>query len=343
MAGIPVNGLPSGFDRATGGINGGTPEIPGSIGLNYAGGNTVGPAGYVPIFEEYSDSPEVEIGEQATVVHKFHCDYYTGQLIINTYNRGVIQTDSAGNVTRVLSTKLTPIPKTGTRECNVTVTSEGLSFGNPPDEFNVQSVDLNPAVEKHPRYSALTYGERLIVGQAETVGNGPNYAQQWKNLIMNFSSSIDQAQNNQGQALELLYKKQRGEDSFYFSGYKIVWSQYFWLPPTLNPGCYIEDPVSEGGLPAAFWSTDGTGNLQTSIFAQTEAYNQNMFPTNLVTNQFPFGLSWLRQADTIDLQRTWYKITRSWIGANLGQWDAQFYSSFIQPLQTDPAQGGFAL
>lgn len=333
-------GIPSGFDRATGGDNGGTPELPGAIKLNYAGGNASGPGGYVPIFEEYSDSPEIEISEQATIVHRFHCDYYTGQTLLNSNPRGTLLVDSGGNVTRVLSTKLIPIAKTGARECTLTVTCEGITFGNPPDEFNVQSYDLNPTLENHPRYSALTYGERYIVGQAQTIGNGADYSQQFKNIIMNFSSSVDQTQNHQGQALELLYKKQRGEDSFYFSGYKVTWSQYYFNPQILNPGCYIEDPVSQGGLPVYFWSTNGQTDGP-NIFENTTDYNQNMFP--VPSSGPPWGLSWLRQADTQDLQRTWYKITRTWIGANLGQWDLQLYSPTVQPLQTSQTQGGFAL
>ena len=129
--------------------------------------------------------------------------------------------------------------------------------------------------------------------------------------------------------------------SFYLSGYKITWAQYYWIPQVLNPGGYIEDPVQNGGLPALFWSTtekpDGV-----NIFSQTQVHNKNMFP--LVTgapplNTIPFGLSWLRQADTIHLNRTWWRLTRSWIGGPMGHWDKEIYTATPVDYQTSELSG----
>ena len=138
-----------------------------------------------------------------------------------------------------------------------------------------------------------------------------------------------------------LNKLYKGEDTFYLSGYRVVWSTYFWAPPLINPGDYIEDPVYGGGLPPQFWSTDGTVT-GTNIFSQTALFNENMYPSGSsdATNP-PFGLSWLRKKDSITLNRTWYKLSRTWIGGPLGQWDTQIYSPVAQPLQIYLTQGGY--
>lgn len=327
------NPLPSCFSRADGGItnpNGtftptGTIANGGGVSINHAGNGLGG-----SIFEEYSDSPEIELAEQATITHRYNCDYNTGQSLLQTYTRGTILQDSYGNLTKILSCKLQQISKTGAILCNFTVVSEGISFSNPPDDFSVQNVELNPALEKHPRYAALTYKDRFIVRNANIVDE-IDLATQYTNAIAAITDS-----NEKQQAQELLFKRHKGEDSFYLSGYKVTWSQYFWLPQIINPGGYIEDPVGGGGLPAMFWSTTGDVGGQ-SIFSYTTVANPNMFP-NPVTS-YPYGLSWLRQTDTQEWVRTWYKLTRTWIGAPLGVWDKELYTSTPQPYQTMEDQG----
>ena len=341
---LPTN-LPSIFDRADGltyGL-GGVAEAPGSMMMNTAmDGSTSGVGDYVPFFYEMSDSPEVESAEQSTIVHKFHCDYESAQIYMVTNPRGTYLTDTFGDVSRVLSTKITPVPKTGMRGVILTITSEGQYplFPNPPDEFDIETVELNPALEKHPRYAILTYNQRWLVRNADVADN-PEYVQQYKNIISaplpntNFPAApIGNTQ--QSASLEMLYKKFKGEDSFYLAGYKITWSQYYWYPQILNPGGYIEDPVSQGGLPAYFWSTNGQTD-GTNIFSQTTTHNANMYPQPTLNP--PYGLSWLRQADTIHLQRTWWRLTRSWIGGPLGQWDNQLYNPVNQPYQSGINQG----
>ena len=346
---LPNLQMPCNFDRADGSdpAYGGIAEPAGAIKINTATGNTPGSFGYVPFFYEMSDSPEVESAEQSTIVHKFNCDYWTAQQYMATNPRGTYLFDSGNNVARVLSTKISPVPRTGMRGVVLTVTSEGEYplFPNPPDEFDIETIEVNPSAEKHPRYTDLTYAERFLVRNADIVDN-IDLAQQYKNQVNNiYTSSIAAgftsqiATQQQAEAQELLFKKHKGEDSFYLAGYKITWSQYFWFPQLLNPGGYIEDPVYQGSLPAYFWSTTGTVD-GVNIFSNTTVYNYNLYPNpndNPVTP--PYGLSWLRQADTIHLNRTWWRLTKTWIGAPLGQWDLQWYSQTLQPYQTSENQG----
>lgn len=309
-------------------------------GINYAGGNTVGAGGYIPIFEEYSDSPTIESGEQSTIVHRFHGDWYTCQLYLLWLKRGTVLTDVQGYSSRVLTTTLQPIAKTGGRECNLTVTAEAMEFGTPPDEFDVTPVELNPAAEKHPRYAALTYKQRYWVNQCQ-VSDNIDVANTYYNLLSG-STSPTFTSLQQAEALELLFKKQKQEDSFYLSGYKVTWSSYFWFPQTINPGGYIEDPVLNGNLPYQFWSSDGSGNANSNIFQATSVMNVNMFPNWNEANLLPpYGLSWLRQTDQLVLNRTWFKLTRSWLGAPLGHWDYQWYNATFQPYETSQDIGSY--
>ena len=154
---IPTGNIPSSFDRADGSTPalGGVAEPNGALKINTANGNTPSNQGFVPFFQEMSDSPTVESGEQSTIVHKFACDYVTAQNYMITNPRGTYLTDTLGNTSRVLSTQITPYPRTGMRGCILTVTSEGQYplFPNPPDEFDIETVELNPDIDKHPRYN----------------------------------------------------------------------------------------------------------------------------------------------------------------------------------------------
>jgi len=343
---IPTLAPPCIFDRADGTnpLYGGVPDADGSIKINTAYGNTPGAGGYVPFFQETSDSPEIESGEQSTIVHKWNCDYYTAQIYLIAYQRGTYMVDSQGNNCRVLSTRITPVPRTGMRGVILTITSEGSQplFPNPPDEFDIETVELNPSLEKHPRYAALTYRQRYLVRNSN-VSDDVDVSQTYKNAISQISSSnspYSGSSQQQQEAQELLFKKHKGEDSFYLTGYKITLSQYYWFPQGINPGGYIEDPVSQGGLPAYFWSTNGTTS-GTNIFAGTAQFNQNLYPPSgsAPPTAFPYGLSWLRQADTLHLNRTWWRLTRSWIGAPLGVWDNELYNRVFQPYQTNEYSG----
>jgi hypothetical protein len=150
----PITGqLPNGFDRADG-LNGrvGTPvpegvgQIQSSAGLNY-----------IPI-EELPDSPKVERAEQATIVHQFRMSLYEAGNQIQYYGRGTILTDSAGNVTRVLSASFNPdgTPSGATTPYMIpvifTIISESISFDTPPDEISCTEVELGINIIQYPRY-----------------------------------------------------------------------------------------------------------------------------------------------------------------------------------------------
>lgn len=152
--GSPISGqLPNGFDRADG-LNGrvgtsvgdGVGQIQSSAGLNQ-----------LPI-EELVDSPKVERAEQATIVHQFRMSLYEAQNQIQYYGRGTILTDSAGNVTRVLSASFNPdgTASGATSPLMIpvifTIISESISFDTPPDEISFTEVELGINIIQYPRY-----------------------------------------------------------------------------------------------------------------------------------------------------------------------------------------------
>src|ERR1039458_6551990 len=136
---LPTIGPASIFDRADGitpGL-GGIAEAAGSIKMNTATGNTPGSSGWVPFWYEMSDSPEIESAEQSTIVHKFNCDYGTATIYMITNPRGTYLTDQYGSTSRVLSTRITPVPRTGMRGVIFTVTSEGRSEEHTSDSSHL--------------------------------------------------------------------------------------------------------------------------------------------------------------------------------------------------------------
>lgn len=309
---------PSGVDRATG--RDGFPGTPTPAGAVRKQPSTT-------IFEEYPTSPSIERGEQATLVHRFKTDPDNGLQLIYGLGRGAIFTDSQGNITRCL-TAAYEYEKGDI--INITVTSEGVSFDAPPDEFEIDEIEFNPSLFLHPRYKRIVDYSAMSGGGTPFLVTGPKIID-WINSTANLAAvTAQQEQNAQlnstniidgqvlGLALELVDKLRRGEDTFYLAGFRVTWSQYFYLPPLMNPGGYIENPVDNGGLPYYFWSDNQAPNGNDILTFLAAQVNPNFYSQ---------GLSWLRQCDHLSYQRTWFKNTHTWVGGPLGQWDLDLYGS----------------
>lgn len=312
---------PPGFYRADG-LQGrlGTPTPGSAVGFNTSG------YAYQGFIEEMPDSPRIEFGEQATFVHTYKMDANNAILIANSYFRGAITIDQSGLLYCVLSVNFN---RQKGDFYEVVITAECISLNVPPDEFNVSPVEFNPSVFYNPMYSTVINYQPT----ADQIAAGARVGSDLINLINNAVGlqQILTRQENYGQinsstipdpavlalALKLVRVLQKGAETFYLAGWKVSWSQYSYLPPKLNPGGYIEDPVLEGGLPSIFWSSDASGSLTSNILT---AYSALVNPTF-----YEDGFSWLRQADDLDLQRTWMRVTHSWIGGPLGRWQSELY------------------
>lgn len=304
---------PNGEDRATG-IGG----LPGTATPAGAIKQSPGGAGAV-VFEELATSPTLEAGDQGTIVHEFRTDSATGISIANAVPRGTILVDSNGLISKVLSTSFQQQP--GNMGL-VRMTAEDLAVA-PPDEFRVEAVEFNPSIFRHPKYqSVVNYTGGPLVGSQiiaiiQGATNLPQISAQAE--AQNFLTST-QISNPSVLALaqEMFGLIQNGNDTFYLAGFKVTWSQYSYAPILMNPGGYIEDPVTQGGLPAYFWSTTqapGGSNIFTTL------------ANEVAPALYAGGISWLRQSDDLEYQRTWFRITRIWLGGVLGHWSPLLYNS----------------
>jgi hypothetical protein len=282
-------------------------------------------------FEEDADSPSLELAEQATVVHKFTCDWETAKSLMtfpSPYYRGNIFNDRLGNQYKILSASVQHLRLD---RASFIVVCEATSFGLPPDEFHVEVLEFNPALQKHPRYAGLGAAKLLTMTQrilyaSTTAAQDAALAQ----IDIDFPPPDplpDPRTDLNACAHELANKLMRGEETFYLPGFRVTWSRYFSLPEQLSPGGYIEDPV-DGGLPVQFYSTTG------------DPFGENIFTSLaalLAPQFFTSGISWLRMSDTIEYSRTWFRVTHSWVGGPaggenvngffyFGHWDTDIYN-----------------
>jgi len=121
-------------------------------------------------------------------------------------------------------------------------------------------------------------------------------------------------------ASELLSKLWRQEDTPYQVGYQVTWAQYYFAPVYENPGGYVENPV--GIVPNYFLSPSQNGS--NTIFDQIALINPQCYSSNGTTGG-NLNISWLRKADEVVFERTWFKVTRTWVGSPVGHWDSDLY------------------
>jgi len=141
---------------------------------------------------------------------------------------------------------------------------------------------------------------------------------------------------------EIIQKLWRLEDNPYMVGWQISWSTYYYRPPILTPGGYLQDPILDTdddnpGLPDYFYSTSNppTTVLDADIFSEMAALNPQCYSNN-GTPSGTINISWLRKADDIDYQRTWFKVTRTWIGSAIGHWDTQLFGGGVEANNYSP-------
>jgi hypothetical protein len=153
-------------------------------------------------------------------------------------------------------------------------------------------------------------------------------------IITTFSASND-PNNKVAMALaaakEIIGKLWRMEDTPLVNGIELTWAEYYFRPPWFNLGGYIEDPtLATPSLPDYFYSTDYPPDALDTVWDELSYYNPQCFSVNGRSGGGT-SISWLRDADTCEFQRTWFRVTRKWLGAPIGAWDAQFYTQGPRP------------
>lgn len=137
-------------------------------------------------------------------------------------------------------------------------------------------------------------------------------------------------------ALEIVQKYWRGEETPYIVGYQITWSSFYFRPPLIDPGGRIEDPIYDAvpQLPEYFFSTEYPPDPGLTIFDQIAAFNPQCYSDDGTVTGDP-SISWLRKADQLFYERTWFRLERTWIGSPLGHWDFELYSGGERPQAPD--------
>lgn len=156
-----------GFDRAIGttvplspyGIGGsavvGTAPPPGSVLVTDVSGTNIA------TLQEDVDSPTIERGLQCTAQHRFTMGFPAAVSLVGVIGMGTIVQDSFGNIWRVVTCSIQS--EHGGLAKLITV-SESVSFDVPPDEFQINSVDLGIDIIKHPRYFPNLYPTNAELG-----------------------------------------------------------------------------------------------------------------------------------------------------------------------------------
>ena len=302
----------------------------------------------LPIVEEDPESPEIERAEQCTITHRFRMPWNEALTRMETLGRGAHLLDDGGNRTRVLSTR---VQHQRGGFALLTCTAEATSFDVPWDTFGIVPVELGVNILKHPRYvyslNGSTEGEwsrnqqtiralQLYMENPSPVTRNALAKQIKDSLVFCETGHTTNSYFLAGTAmckyaaLEIIQKHWRGEETPYLTGYQVTWASYYWRPPYLNPGGYIENPISNGGLPDYFHNPAYPADSTATVFDDIAKINPQCYSST----GYPAGspvISWLRKADELQFERTWFKLTRTWIGSPVGYWDAEFYAATKRP------------
>lgn len=363
---------PNGFDRADGiDSNRGTFTPSNAIRVRSANGAT--DVANIQL-EEDVDSPTIERGEQATITHRFKMSWNEAKTQITFLGKGTLLADAENNITKVLSTMI-QYQRGG--YAIMTVVAESVSFDSPPDQFQIIPVELGVNITKHPRYfyaflgagagsvteqqnqmvirllqdyfenTNATYRDALIkMLSASTsteagVGSQPPVAKPKSETVAGVFTATDRVAGTalaKRAALEIIQKYWRNEETPYLIGYQITWSAFHFRPPYLNPGGYIENPMSGTAWPMAvpeyFISPAYPPSYSNTIFDYLDNINPQCYSAD---GTFGGGvnISWLRKADQMEEQRTWFKVDRTWIGSAVGFWDTDLYNNKERPTSPD--------
>jgi hypothetical protein len=178
-------------------------------------------------------------------------------------------------------------------------------------------VAINPDIFKHPRYYLL------VTFNTDGNGNrvdpdfpdGPELIERARRLVnapqRQVQVDIEQKMGDVPDATvtdlfdEIVQFLRKGISTFYLAG------------------GFIQDPTT-AGLPPIFWSDDETSSGTNTLEHASAITNPNFYAD---------GISWLREADDANFQRSRFAVTRTWIGGPLGHWEEKLYDASL-PIPT---------
>lgn len=367
MADIDHTQFPNGLSRANGaGGKPGTPDASGQI-RYYRGGQEVDKSEVE--LEEAPESPEIERAEKCTINTRAKTTWDDATTRLLTMGRGTLMEDEFRNQSVILSAKITHQPGD---MAEIAVVAEGRFIDPPPDEFSLEAVELGVNIMKHPRYLFALEGDtddeyilnQSVIRELQIYFENANYNTRDSIIYRMFGSlghpgevqagvpvCVDDdvmAKDWNGKpgpispitgtdmckraAIEIIQKFWRGEDTPYLVGLEMTWSSWYFIPPYINLGGYVEDPIYDAypQVPANFISVVEPPDLNAQIFDAITLFNPQCYARNGIQGG-PLEISWLRKSDRIEKQNYVYKVTRRWWGAPIGYWDPELNTTFDRP------------
>jgi hypothetical protein len=176
-----------------------------------------------------------------------------------------------------------------------------------------------------------------------------NYPYAIVSVPVDLSNSLDPLAIAMAAAKEIISKLWRQEDTPYLTGFEIVWTQYFFAPAYLDGGGYIQDPLTvvpdyfmqpqtiqqslaRGNFASPFSNQDtvAPNSGQPTIFDKMAQLNPQAYSTTGLSDG-NVDISWLRKADEMEFQRTWFAVRHRWVGSPIGNWDKDLYTQGRRP------------
>ena len=212
----------------------------------------------------------------------FEGPYADINAVITSYMRGAL--NGAGWVV-----SQTDVEKFKGGKGRMTVHWENIDGYLNPDEWDVDPENLQPQIERHPMFAALTSTDIGIVQQtvmAARLTNSGKVVPSWSEI----------SAGNSALAQSLYTKLLHGEETYLLYGARYTWSTYYLAgdEPSLNNGSVTQTPGGPSGyiLPSGF-----------SWVRLADKIGQ--------ANNCPAGYV--------------LKLTRTWLGAPDGFWDTDLY------------------
>ncbi len=244
---------------------------------------------------EQPNSGELVLADRTTLVDTYKAPYSV--CVTNALRRGTFGTGvRLGWV--VTSSKVSRERKgIGTLTINWEV---GGSAANPTllplDEFEVQPMELNPKIERHPRFVGPAYpgdpDDKISPSTLSLCYAAINGATREARMKANLQVNTLNDPSQKAWGIHLLFFLNRGTETYYMAGLKYIWTWYAFALPTLTAGGVIQAPL--GPMYGAFSP----------------------------------GMSWLRLCDQIGsagVNGSVLKITSTWLGGHGGYWDPWLY------------------
>ena len=244
---------------------------------------------------EQAESGKITFAETATLTKVYKGKY--ADCFAGTLPRGTIGSSGITTGLIVQNCEVTP-ERGGAARLQIvwggfSDTGGGPGTIVPADEFDLDPFELNPAVEKNPRFRDLypeapsldlrKFQNKII--QA-TQGSTSDERDEFEADVYALMGSAEG-----DQAIMLLKMLKRGVTSFYLAGFRYSWNSYSFSMPAVTPGGFRSAP---GGPMAAAISA--------------------------------LNLSCLREADALGgAANGYYKLRRNWLCGPAGHWDSFLY------------------